>query len=300
MGRRRLKPTGEKVFHHVMTRTAQGIFWLEEPEVKEIFNEIVDFYTQVYYVTDLARTCMSNHTHLVLEVNRPEFDTEDIRRRYELAQTRIVKQRPFREDRAEHFYKRYTDLSWFMWEINRQMAVRYNQLKQTKGHLWGARFKNVVVEPGENLLRVIAYVETNSVRAKLVDDPSDFPYSSVGRVKIQHEQGLKPKVPQIPLFEQLPQEIRAPIYVDFMRYVAIAQAEPELRRQQMPIKFTSIGIEVNLSGLCEALENKEPGRWSNLIYGSKEFAENTLIGVGWLVPLKGPKKEGQKAPNQAA
>ena len=300
MGRRRLKPTGKTVYHHVMTRTAQGVFWLQEPEVKETFNELVDFYTEVYYIKDLARTCMSNHTHLVLEINRPEFDIEDIRRRYELAQTRLVKQRPFREDMAEYFYKKYTDLSKFMWEINKRMATRHNELKETKGHLWGARFKNVVVEPGENLLKVIAYVELNAVRAKLVEDPSDFPYSSVGRIKSHQEQGLKPKVPHIPLLEHLPEEVRAPIYVDFMRYVAIAQAEPEIRRQPMPIQFTRTGIQVNLNALCQALTNREPGEWSNLIYGSKEFTENTLIDAGWLVPLKRRKEESQKAPPEAA
>ena len=283
-----------------MTRTAQGVFWLEEPGIKEAFNDLVDFYTQVYYVKDLARTCMSNHTHLVLEVNRPDFNKEDIRRRYELAKTRLVKPRPFREDMAEFYYKKYTDLSWFMWEINMRMARRHNELRKTKGHLWGARFKNVVVEPGENLLKVIAYVELNSVRAKLVKDPSDFPYSSVGRIKSQKDCGEKPKVPQIPLFDRLPEEIRATIYVEFMRYVAIAQSEPELRRQRMPVQFTSVGIEVDLKKMCEALENREPGKWSNLIYGSTEFAENTLIQAGWLVPLKKSKEENQKAPPEAA
>ena len=300
MGKRRLKPTSKAVYHHVMTRTAQGVYWLQEPEVKEIFNELVDFYTQVYYVKDLARTCMSNHTHLVLEINRPEFDLEDVRRRYELAQTRLVKKRPFREDMAEYFYKKYTDLSFFMWDINKRMAVRHNEMKKTNGHLWGARFKNVVVEPGESLLKVIAYVELNAVRAKLVEDPSDFPYCNVGRIKNQQEQGLKPKVPQIPLLEQLPEEVRAPIYVAFMRYVAIAQAEPELHRQQLPIQFTRIGIEVNLNALCQALKSREPGKWSNLIYGSKAFAENTLIEAGWLIPLKRRKEESQKAPPEAA
>ncbi|MCP4407491.1 MAG: hypothetical protein GY807_06975 [Gammaproteobacteria bacterium] len=297
MGRRRLKPTG---FHHVMTRTAQGVFWLEEPQVKEIFNDLVDFYIQVYYIEDLARNCMSNHTHLVLEVSQPEIDIDDLRRRYELAQTRLVKPRPFRKEMAENIYKKYTDLSWFMWEINRRMAVLYNEMKGTRGHLWGARFKNVVVEPGENLLRVIAYVELNSVRAGMVEDPSDFPYSSVGRIKEQQEQGKKPKVPQIPLLEKLPEETRAKTYVDFMRYVAIAQTEPDLRLQPLPIHFTRHGIEVNLEAMCEALESREPGNWSNLIYGSAEFAEKTLIGAGWLVPMKKPEEVGQKAPLEAA
>ncbi len=49
MGKKRLKPCGDKVFHHVMTRTAQQVFWLEKPEVKDIFIDLMDFYSQVYF-----------------------------------------------------------------------------------------------------------------------------------------------------------------------------------------------------------------------------------------------------------
>ena len=296
MARRRLKPGGIS-FHHVMTRTAQGVFWLEEPQVKDIFDDLIDFYTDVYYIKDLARSCMSNHYHLVLEIDPPEFDLEDVRRRYELAQARLVKPRPFREQMAEYYYKKYTNLSWFAWEINRRMAVLYNKMKGTKGHLWGGRFKNIVVQPGEHLLRVMAYVELNAVRAGIVEDPSDFPYSSVGRIKEKLEQGKKPTVPQIPLLEKLPKEIRAQTYVDVMRYIAIAQTEPELRRQSLPIQFTARCMEVNLEAMCEALASREPGNWSNLTYGSSGFPERTLIEAGW---FRKPGEGGQKARTEVA
>ena len=48
------------------------------------------------------------------------------------------------------------------------------------------------------------------------------------RVKDQ-KPPVKIKTPQIPLLEKLEEEIRARTYVDFMRYVAIAQTEPDLQ-----------------------------------------------------------------------
>ncbi len=137
---------GGQSYHHVTIRTAQGIFWLEGIEVKKIFKDLVAEYTVIYYVEALAQSCMSNHTHLVLEVNHPEINKEDIKKRYELAQTHLVKPRAYREEMAEHLHKKYTNISWFMWEINSRMGKCFNKLKGTKGHIWGARVER---DPGQ-------------------------------------------------------------------------------------------------------------------------------------------------------
>jgi hypothetical protein len=57
MSRRRLKPKGDVVYHHVMTRTAQQKFWLEDPEIKPVFIDLIMFYSQVYYVDVLGYVC---------------------------------------------------------------------------------------------------------------------------------------------------------------------------------------------------------------------------------------------------
>jgi len=56
MARRRLKPKGKTIFH-CMTRTAQQVFWLADPEVKDIF---IDFYSEVYYCRILGYCVMDN------------------------------------------------------------------------------------------------------------------------------------------------------------------------------------------------------------------------------------------------
>ena len=150
MARRRLKPKQETTYYHVMTRTAQQKFWLEESEIKDLFIDFIDFYADVYCVEILVHNCLSNHYHLVLKMSRPAFDLEDIAKRYQRAQTRLASPRPFQEPMAKHFYNRYTDLSMFMWEINSRMARTYNKKMHTKGHLWGG---SVERDPGQEFDR---------------------------------------------------------------------------------------------------------------------------------------------------
>ena len=300
MARKRLKPGGERVYHHVMTRTAQQVYWLEDPEVKKILLELVDFYSQVYYVKVLGFVCMSNHYHLCLEISRPELDKEDIRRRHGFAQTRLANPRPLQEAMVDHFYRRYTDLSKFMWEINWRMAMTYNRQQGTAGHLWGGRFKNVVVESGQRLLNVLAYIELNPVRADLATDPADFPYSSVGRIKTKLDGNEPAEAPAIPLLERFPKMMRAGVYLALIRYVAVAVSDPDLRRQPMPLEMTSYGWELDLQVLCDAIHTRAPSRWSAKIYGTPAFTKKTMIDMGWMAPENGSKEVARSGPSGAA
>ena len=300
MARRRLKPKGKKTYHHVVTRTAQQVYWLEDVEFKKEFVDLIDFFSRVYYIDVLGYVCMSNHIHLCLAVHRPDFDLDDLRRRHELAQTRLANPRDFREPMADHFYERYTDLSMFMWEINRRLALAYNKRKGTAGHLWGGRFKNIVVEDGQSLMNVLAYIELNPVRAGMVEDPSDFAYSSVGRIKTQLEQNKPAQPPAVAPLDRFPEEIRARTYLEWIRYVALSLRDPELKRRTLPLQFTAYGWEFDMIAVCEALETKAPGGWSSFIYGTQDFARRTLTEAGWLVPIKQQQEVAQSGPSNAA
>ena len=70
MSKKRLIPGGDS-YHHVTVRTAQGVFWLEETEVKKIFEDVVADYAEIYYVEVLAQSCMSNHVHIILKMSHP-------------------------------------------------------------------------------------------------------------------------------------------------------------------------------------------------------------------------------------
>ncbi len=59
------------------------------------------------------------------------------------------------------------------------MYVRYfNQAYQRSGTLWEGRFKSCLVQSERYLLELYRYIELNPVRAGMMDDPSDYSWSS--------------------------------------------------------------------------------------------------------------------------
>ena len=57
--------------------------------------------------------------------------------------------------------------------------VRYiNQTYKRTGTLWEGRFKSSLVSKDEYLLACARYIELNPLRAKMVSDPKDYPWSS--------------------------------------------------------------------------------------------------------------------------
>jgi len=69
-------------------------------------------------------------------------------------------------------------ISRMMQEVSRHYVRHFNETYRRTGTLWEGRFKSCVVEPRSYLLSCQRYIELNPVRANIVDDPSDYPWSS--------------------------------------------------------------------------------------------------------------------------
>jgi putative transposase len=54
----------------------------------------------------------------------------------------------------------------------------YHRAQASAGHVWQGRFRSPVVAADEHLLRVLHYVESNPLRAGLVSNLRDYPWSS--------------------------------------------------------------------------------------------------------------------------
>ena len=54
----------------------------------------------------------------------------------------------------------------------------YHRARATSGHVWQGRFKSPPVADDEHLLTLLRYVESNPLRAGLVTDLADYPWSS--------------------------------------------------------------------------------------------------------------------------
>ncbi|NWF91544.1 MAG: transposase [Syntrophaceae bacterium] len=70
------------------------------------------------------------------------------------------------------------NLSIGMRQLNGVYTQRYNRRHHKTGHLFGGRFKAILVEKGDYLLELCRYVVLNPVRAKVVEKPELWRWSS--------------------------------------------------------------------------------------------------------------------------
>ena len=80
-------------------------------------------------------------------------------------------------------------MSSFMHSLNQSYAMRFNGKYDRVGHLWQNRYKNFIVLKDDYLIRLISYVEQNPVRAGIVANPEDYPWSSY-RARVLGEKNI--------------------------------------------------------------------------------------------------------------
>jgi len=70
------------------------------------------------------------------------------------------------------------NLSQRIRQLNGTYTQQFNKKYQRAGHLLQGRFKSILVEKENYLLELSRYITLNPLRANLVEDPKDWPYSS--------------------------------------------------------------------------------------------------------------------------
>ena len=70
------------------------------------------------------------------------------------------------------------NLSRGMRQLNGVYTQKFNWRHHRVGHVFQGRYKSILVERESYLLELTRYVVLNPVRAELVDDPKDWPWSS--------------------------------------------------------------------------------------------------------------------------
>jgi len=74
----------------------------------------------------------------------------------------------------EKYKHRFCDLSLYVKEVKERFTRWYNRKHLRVGTLWSGRFKSVLVENGEALRAMSAYIDLNPVRAGIVEDPKNY------------------------------------------------------------------------------------------------------------------------------
>jgi REP element-mobilizing transposase RayT len=105
----------------------------------------------MYLVEILGFCIMGNHFHLLVKV-LPEykFTDEDIKKRYVsfYGDDRVFTEGPISSLRAK-----ISSLSEFIRDIKVGFARYYNKRHSRRGYFWGDRFKSVIVDKGETLIK---------------------------------------------------------------------------------------------------------------------------------------------------
>jgi REP element-mobilizing transposase RayT len=168
---------GDNRCYHVLSRTAGQQFLLEEPE-KEFLLKRIRFLSTVYCVRVFTFAILSNHFHLLIQMeDASECSEEELQRRF---QRYYGSKKPFPKEKAEHFRVKWSDLSEFVKEIKQGFSRWYNRQNNRQGTFWSERFKSPVVQTGEALLSCMAYIDLNAVRANLVNRPEDYRFCGLG------------------------------------------------------------------------------------------------------------------------
>ncbi|QPG04835.1 transposase [Salinimonas marina] len=156
------------------------------------------FLADVFCVDVCAYAVMSNHTHVVLRINKDKADSlsvnEVIRRWHKLYKGMLIARRfvnPAECDSlseaetetvkslAEVYRSRLFDISWFMRLLNEYIARQANKEDDCTGHFWEGRFKSQALMDEASLAACMAYVDLNPVRACLSKTPEASAHTSI-------------------------------------------------------------------------------------------------------------------------
>lgn len=190
MRQRRLKVYGRSAVYHCMTRTVNGELLFKDRD-KEILRKMIRQVADFCGVEVLTYCIMSNHFHVLLQVpDAPSVSDTELIRRYrvlypkptkyqEASAVLMASQLQLGGNEAEVIRRkllaRMSDVSEFMKTVKQRFTIWYNKSHQRYGTLWADRFKSVLVQgEGNPLQTMAAYIDLNSVRAGLVEDPKDY------------------------------------------------------------------------------------------------------------------------------
>lgn len=71
-----------------------------------------------------------------------------------------------------------TGVASMMQAVGRAYVRRYNQAQGRSGTLWEGRYRSTLIDAGTYLVPCLVYMDLNPVRAELVAEAADYPWSS--------------------------------------------------------------------------------------------------------------------------
>ena len=130
-------------YYHIMMRGINKEEIFSNVTHKKLIKELVNDQFIENRVSLIAYCIMNNHLHLVVKGS-------------------------------------LTDISTALKKINIRFAMKLNKEQNRVGHVFQDRYKSEIINNDEHLLQVIRYVHNNPVKAKIVNSPKEYIWSSYG------------------------------------------------------------------------------------------------------------------------
>lgn len=146
---------------------------------KQWLERRVVLLSSVFAIDLLAYAIMSNHYHVVIRINTQiagNWSDTEVRERWSAVFK--VPDNPSNE-LIERWRERLCSLSWYMRCINEPLARHANRQDGCTGRFWEGRFKCQALLDETALLKCMAYVDLNPVRAGIARTPEDSPHTSI-------------------------------------------------------------------------------------------------------------------------
>lgn len=189
MRRARIKAAlGHRGLYHCMSRVVGGAFLLGDQE-KAVFISQMRKVADFCGVRIINFCVMSNHYHQLVEVPpRVNPSNQQLLRKviryYGMGSRQHLRLQNAIDEKGEslekvrgEFIRMMGDISVFQKILKQRFTTWYNLNHNRRGTLWMERFKSVLIDYIEQIMRLVsAYIDLNPVRARLVTDPKDYSY----------------------------------------------------------------------------------------------------------------------------
>jgi len=127
--------------YHIINRGVAQMHIFKERADYEYFEELMCLYAKSFGITIHNYCLMGNHYHILLEIQSE-------------------------------------NLSKFMRQLNMNYSIYFNKKYKRVGHLWQGRFKSWYITDNAYHYTLMCYIEQNPLKANMVKDIAEYPYSS--------------------------------------------------------------------------------------------------------------------------